>query len=303
MSKKNGQTSLTAVSTRDNADLESLRSPSSGAPVYGTTVTLRLSQLNSDPFYQRTLKKRLVKDIAENFKAELFAALLINQRPDESYWTVDGQHRVTGLRARDPLFDHQVGCHVVRVGGQAEEAALFSLYNHRKTRNALQHAEHVTALLLNHDPRWSRIDEIVRETGFSLQFVATPAGGRKNWRMINQTATLEYIFRYDEQTLRSTLQFIDRAWPGAYNSTCRSVLLGIATFMVEVEEHKGMAKGWEPVADLLSGLEIEALRKRAKERTSDLKGGQRLAEDLIREYNQRRPKNKIGRSGKGRYFE
>src|ERR1700681_2137608 len=63
---------------------------------------LPVDRLDVDPTYQRTLDtpggKRLVAQIAENFRWAMFQAILATPGNPERWLIIDGQHRIAGAR-------------------------------------------------------------------------------------------------------------------------------------------------------------------------------------------------------------
>lgn len=63
-----------------------------------TTTWVLVGELHIDPAYQRQLSEKKVRDIVENFDADVLGILKANRRPDGTLWITDGQHRLEALR-------------------------------------------------------------------------------------------------------------------------------------------------------------------------------------------------------------
>lgn len=91
----------------------------------GYRMTIRLSELHVDPSYQRPPDRDKVDAIASSGKG--LDPILVNCRPEYSFYVLDGQHRALAALARG---DSEIECHVIHVPTE-DEAHYCNVTNHR----------------------------------------------------------------------------------------------------------------------------------------------------------------------------
>ena len=150
-------------------------------------VRLPLSLLQSaGSQYQRPLDWRRVERLAQHLRPESLGTLLINQRPDGTYWIVDGQHRIEAMRQ---VYGEAFAwwAFLIHVAGPAEEAAIFVEVN-------AEHARPTPGVLfqgrlIRGEPAALAIERAVIERGLSLHLTA----GREGPNEVS-TAVLDEIY-------------------------------------------------------------------------------------------------------------
>lgn len=130
----------------------------------GENMTLNVDILKVDHTYQRPLDQNRIKKIAAHFNLKLVFRIAVNQRPDGSYYIVDGQQRVGAINLIGGNF--MVDCVVYRLATVREEAELYEHLNWaRKNPNAF---DQWRARLAKQDEGVSRIQEELNRANLRL---------------------------------------------------------------------------------------------------------------------------------------
>jgi hypothetical protein len=128
-----------------------------------TLKWIPLNLMRVSPVAQRDLQQYRVDHLASNFDVEQIGTLTVNKR-GESYFIIDGQHRVEAMRQMG-WGDQQVQCWVYEGLTEEEEAARFLILNDTLTVTAVPKFKvAVTA----GRPREVAISDIVHQVGYSV---------------------------------------------------------------------------------------------------------------------------------------
>lgn len=152
----------------------------------GENMTLNVDVLKVDHTYQRPLDQNRIKKIAANLDVKLLFRIAVNQRPDGSYYIVDGQQRVGAINLIGGNF--QVDCVVYRLATVKQEAELYEHLNwDRKNPNAF---DQWRARLAKGDEKVLRIQEELNRANLKL------VHGNKSSRTIGAVgAALDWVDR------------------------------------------------------------------------------------------------------------
>jgi hypothetical protein len=94
-------------------------------------ITVKVSDLKTDPQAQRVLVERRAQAIANNLIVEAIGVIVVSQRADGTKWIIDGQHRVRALQ----LAGHKTVVAEIHIGlTLKDEAVLFMLSNNESQR-------------------------------------------------------------------------------------------------------------------------------------------------------------------------
>lgn len=191
---------------------------------------LKVDDLKIDPSYQRGVVKKHTK-IVKDFMAEALGTITVGEREDGSLWVVDGQQRVTALKA---LGKKEVRADVFASQGPEHEAEVFRVMN--KNRTALKPLELFHAALAAGDDEAWTIKKIVEEYGFRIK-TSTGISPASNYAaetlssMIGAISTVETVFkRGGGDALRFVMSVLKDAWPGDSNRTVDAILYGLYGF-------------------------------------------------------------------------
>ena len=195
---------------------------------------LSLSSLNTDSSYQRDVKGKHKKIVAE-FNEEALGIPLIGEREDGTLWIVDGLQRITALRK---MGKKEVRCEVFASNGPNHEAEVFKLVNMNRTR--LTPSEEFRALLTAGDKLAWGIKEAVEAEGFTVRLIGksnqggtTSEADERAARQLTCINTLVGIARHNgTDPIRFTLRTIARAWPGDRNGPHNIIVGGLAAYFI-----------------------------------------------------------------------
>ena len=130
----------------------------------GTLRSLPLSVLNSGLPYQREVRPRDVRALAEKWDERLLDPPIVSFR-DGKFNLVDGQHRIAVIRERSGGQDCLVKCRVFDGMTYEQEAELF--YKLDKGKRQLSVAQSTNALMESaQDPATLKIRELMQQHGF-----------------------------------------------------------------------------------------------------------------------------------------
>jgi len=152
--------------------------------------------INIDHTYQRAgINNGRVLKIAKDWSWVACSVVVVAQRPDGSYWAVDGQHRVLGARKRPDITE--LPCLVFVVEKIEEEAAAFVELN--TMRGPVKSIDAFKAKVLAGDPVALEIDRMVRSEGYSV------GKGQAEFR-VGCVGAFDNLMRVDADLVR-------RLWP------------------------------------------------------------------------------------------
>jgi hypothetical protein len=93
----------------------------------GENLLLNVDDLKIDHTYQRPADPYHIQAMANNFDLKRLFRIAVNQRPDGSYFVVDGQQRVSAIKLLGG--DYLIDCVVYHLATVEEEAALYYYLN------------------------------------------------------------------------------------------------------------------------------------------------------------------------------
>jgi hypothetical protein len=228
--------------------------PAIDLPVEVEVVKLDTGLLNSaGHLYQRPVDVWYVDRLVETFSWTKFGTPFVNQRPDGSYWVVDGQHRIDALRQK--FGNMEWWFYLTHVEGPKEEAEIFAAVNdgHGRPKPAVLFQGRLT----RREPTAVEIERIVMEEGMSLNLL----NPKESEFEIASVSALDTIYKRGPEALREVLRFVRQTWGGQEDFASSAVLTGVAKFFEHYGEHKAFdaAKIGTVVADHCTVA--EALRR------------------------------------------
>jgi len=136
--------------------------PSNGATVF---KQLPVGVIGIDVVnYQRPISQaNLNKMRAHGFRDDYAGTILVAERPDGTFWAVDGGHRLTFAKECGKLF---INCQVKKYEFISDEAIDFAILN--KGYKPVGPAERFRADLLTGDPIAIGVESVVNELGYHL---------------------------------------------------------------------------------------------------------------------------------------
>src|SRR5579859_4670450 len=126
---------------------------------------LPIALIGCDHRYQRPLSEDKVKKIAHDYDMGIAGAFDVAQRPDGSYWVIDGQHRLEAARRKG---ESEVYCHVRQMADVALEAAFF--YAKNSNVSSPKAIDKLRSSLMAGDPMALSLRALVEKCGFTLNF-------------------------------------------------------------------------------------------------------------------------------------
>ena len=100
-------------------------------------TNLAISQLNVDLSYQERPRERIVHQVATQLTDALLNVFVVAQRPDGSYWVMDGESRRQGILRRGEKH-REVRCLVFQTQGREQEALMWAVLNSKRTREPIK---------------------------------------------------------------------------------------------------------------------------------------------------------------------
>lgn len=163
--------------------------------------------IHVDQRYQRPLVLDRAKRYAANLDMAALAAVIISQRADETYWVVDGQHRLEACKLVEPAPITELLCWTGAGLTIEREAELYYECNHQRGNpNALQVFR---SRLMFKQPEAVELDALLRSIGYT----AATEGGHKAGD-IRAIGTIERVFtEWGADVLREALTVLRQAWP------------------------------------------------------------------------------------------
>lgn len=244
-------------------------------------IKLLPTQLNFDMTYQRQpLNQDRVDEMCRNPQPRLFGFPVVTQRPDGSYWCIDGQHRTHFKLKTDPSTP--IACELVHTSGVEDEARLFREYQQK--RRGLNQNQLYQAGLAAKEPLHLGVQGILDKHKLRVKTGQDP----------QHVTAIKEVLKFADRD--GGLKIVDDAFTvliGAYTEDVRSRLLGSlfagvclllregaeVPRLMEVVQTK-LPKQWATEADAGSGVRpdtgpkiCEYMRKKYNSR---LKGNRRL---------------------------
>jgi hypothetical protein len=170
--------------------------------------------------YQRTTNSTQVNNIIKNFDEAKLGIITVSLR-DGRYFAVDGQHRLSALRALE--YTHAL-CEVLTGLTIEEEADYFRRQGQDK--RALKPFDLLKAGIIAGDEKCLEIFSIVNNNGFRIGFSS------KDFHQISAVNALFIIADdYGFEVLDDTLFLIANTWSGIAKAVSSDCLLGTAEFV------------------------------------------------------------------------
>lgn len=145
--------------------------------------------LNVDGSYQRDPKHRTkILDIARNWNWVSLAAIVVSQRSDDTYWVIDGQHRVMAAMKRSDV--DLLPCVVHQIDNVQREAEAFIDTN--TGRKPVQAHEKHKAALLARDEVAIMVQELLDSGGKHICTGGSAADGIKCIGLLNKLVSRSY---------------------------------------------------------------------------------------------------------------
>ena len=169
----------------------------------GELVWLPKSILNIDHRYQRAPKHvSKINQIAKNWNWVSLAAIVVAQRPDKTYWVVDGQHRVIAAMQRSDV--DQLPCLVHQMNNVSHEAEAFIDTN--TGRKPVQFIEKHKAAIMSGDAVAAAVQKLIDDGGKRICATSSVPNGIKSIGLLSKLVT-------------SSNEELQRVWPLVCNIT------------------------------------------------------------------------------------
>jgi hypothetical protein len=97
-------------------------------------VEIPIGSLNVDPDYQERKRRRIGDQIKRELYEGMLGVLKVSQRPDGTYWVIDGETRreaILNLEGGDS--QRLIRCELYQVPGPREESLLFAIFNSKRS--------------------------------------------------------------------------------------------------------------------------------------------------------------------------
>lgn len=193
--------------------------------IHGTPRYLRVSNLTTDPRYERPLNMAQVKKIAEEFDPDAVGMIYVSERSDGTCVILDGQHRAKAL-VRMGWEDQMVPCFVYKNMTVEDEARVFRIINEGRRRlNAFDLFR----------ARVTEGDRYAKDINNLLQMEGLRPGTGPGGNTVAAMSALQKVYaRSGRDIFRSTLHICRNTWGTADNKGLQSpILLGVALVLAE----------------------------------------------------------------------
>jgi len=235
--------------------------------------------------YQRETSEIKIKNIVRSFDWKAFGFIYVNERSENEYWVVDGQHR-TVAAARKGY--EEVPCMIYKNLTLQEEAELF--INCQVNRNSVRMFERYQALLTAGDKTTIEIQNILEKYDIKPSKCGSNENGRKKG-YLNGIASLYKIYNSKGSVwLEIVIRIVTSIWQ--YNdktfdpdSLTSNILLGMHTFLCKaynIVDEKRIIKKMKNV----SASKLNAIARRNIATYGDNKASN-TARAILEEYNNR----------------
>jgi hypothetical protein len=220
---------------------------------------LRADQISIDDSYQRPLDRERVQRIARAWDDARCGYLEVNQRPDGSYFAMNGQHRLEAARTAKVEY---VACRIFTFASVELEALWFA--GQAADTRRVEALSRMKARIRGGDAVAVAINRMIHEHGYTFGWSfgkAAPGSTRA-------AAALEELYRRDAELLDYLLTIMQQAWGDAPNAVSDTTLHGLAFFEQKYHGIYDRAR----LVMVLKPQEPNVLRQRAFTR-AQLSGG------------------------------
>lgn len=185
---------------------------------------IKLNMLNIGQPYQRPIKAHKVSDIVANFNAYQLAPMIVSKREDDTFWVLDGQHRVRALRQME-WTNQEVLCQVLTGLSYEDEAELHGLYQVKRSTHTP--IELYVTFLEAKRPLEVGIQTILDRYDLGV-------GRNRNEStvgVIGSVEALRTIYLQDPELLDRVLNVVVEAWGKETDGYHGNILRGLALVM------------------------------------------------------------------------
>lgn len=183
---------------------------------------LYIAELKTDMRYQSPVKDSQVRKIVKNFNLNKMDAIVVNKRSDNSFYIIDGQHRVEALKE---LGIHYVDANVYTNLTPEEEAEKYYGVNDRPSKTPVNKAK---SKLMFKEQTAIEIDKAVINAGLKVDYEGkAPSNG-----YILAYGTLEFIHKkYGKNFLEIVLTVINQSFGDERRNYQSFMLRGFTQFL------------------------------------------------------------------------
>jgi len=231
-----------------------------------------INNLVSNQEYQRTLSKRHIEKMADNFNLYQINPVKISRR-DNLNFIINGQHTTEVVALVSGSRETPVWCMIYNNLDYLQEADIFA--QQQKYTKALLPYEIFTAFIEADSDKHIIIKDLVEQCG--LRLFKT----KSNCSICAVSSLSDIYDKYGYEGLERTLRFIVKAWEGDANSLSSSMLRGVAllisTFGESLQE--------DLFAERLGSFTAREIMRTARERRNGSLG---YAETMLMLYNKKK---------------
>jgi hypothetical protein len=188
-------------------------------------------QLGIDRTYQRELDQRshaLINHIARNWDWNLFQPLMVARRADNSFFVVDGQHRLEAARRRGDIA--YMPAVVFTPVDAADEAAMFVELNQQ--RRPLTAFALYNAAIAAGDEIAHALAGIMRDAGLSFTGASDP--NKMKPATLNNVQTVQrWHARNGDRLTRVVLDAIGTAFPGQVIRIAGTLFMAVGAVVLQ----------------------------------------------------------------------
>lgn len=217
-------------------------------------ISVPLADIDYPAEFQRALAEKRAKRIAESFDPAACGALLVSKR-DDRYVIVDGNHRLTALRA----LGYTTWPCVVLLGDEAAEPRLFVTVNTTRVRPTAM--DLFRARLAGGDAIAQGIVDVCESMG-----VAIGSSGDHHNRPMRTRAVvaLERVYRKGgPMMLAEVIRICTKSWPDDPRHLDGDLLVGVVAFLFYYRRDRNFDRA--RALEKFSARPLTAIRQRAKE--------------------------------------
>lgn len=255
---------------------------------------VNIAKINSKDMYahpvaQREFDKKHADNIAKHFSWDKFKPIDVSFR-DGKYWVIDGQHRLYAIKKINYGKDCAVLCNVHYGMTLIDEANFF--LDQQCGVKKIKINDNLKVLYKIGDESVTSMVRGAVAAGWTVDFSTEKKDGR-----IIAVATLKRIFNalpYEQYV--SVLKTIKNIWDGNADSICREMMLGMSYFFktyygqFSPTDLESSLRRVSPLAILRDG---RVLGSSKANNSNKLAVGRPFAKCILREYNNKRRKNKL----------
>lgn len=221
---------------------------------------LRTESLKIDVSYQRKLDAARVNRMAAAWSDARCLLLEVNQRPDGTYWVMNGQHRLAAAHLAGVEW---LPCRIYTFPTVALEALWFA--GQAQDTRAVPALDRMKARIVGLDARAVAIEALARKYGYTFNW----AHGNSQSGTTRAAAALEELYRRNPNRLEYLLHIISASWGDAPNACSDTTLHALWFF---TDKYSGIYDR-QRLITVLSGSEPNVLRQRAYNRAQLAGGG------------------------------